>query len=40
MSEGFCESLGSVLQDVDDVWLHVGQGLLCDKSFIGLYIIF
>lgn len=29
MGEGVSEGLGSVLEDVDDVWLHVGQRLLC-----------
>ena len=30
VSKSLCESLGSVLQDVNEVWLYVGQGLLCD----------
>ena len=37
VGEGLCESLGSVLQDVDNVWLHVGQGLLCKNHLQMLY---
>ena len=37
MGEGLCKSLGSVLQDVDNVWLNVSQGLLYKIVFQMLY---
>lgn len=30
MGEGLCKSRGSMLEDVNDVWLHVGKSLLED----------